>query len=78
MRWSNLVEPLKITYLTFSILFLVGVYKPISKMKKLLFFLSIIGLSLLNACSQPDIDPVTDTTKPPKTNCGGIECAGAT
>ncbi len=47
-------------------------------MKKLLFFLSIIGLSLLNACSQPDIDPVTDTTKPPKTNCGGIECAGAT
>ncbi|MFA7473315.1 MAG: hypothetical protein WCY86_10470 [Spirosomataceae bacterium] len=47
-------------------------------MKKIFFLLTVLALPLLNACSQPDIDPATENAKPPKTNCGGIECAGAT
>ncbi len=45
-------------------------------MRKIIFIFTILAIPFLKACSQPDIDPVTDTTKPPKTNCGGIECAG--
>lgn len=45
-------------------------------MKKV--FILIASLLMLNACSQPDINPATEAAKPPKTNCGGIECAGAT
>ncbi|WP_345028690.1 hypothetical protein [Ravibacter arvi] len=44
-------------------------------MKKLLLLFSAI--LLLNACSQQNIEPssVNDEPKPPKTTCGGAECA---
>ncbi len=43
-------------------------------MKKILFLAA--SLFLLNACSQQNIDPAADTlSKPPKTICGGADCA---
>jgi len=43
-------------------------------MKKL--FLLAGTILLLNACSQQNIDPSTDSlSKPPKTTCGGADCA---
>ncbi|WP_345028691.1 hypothetical protein [Ravibacter arvi] len=44
-------------------------------MKKLFFFDTT--LLLFTACSQQNIEPssVNDEPKPPKTTCGGAECA---
>ena len=43
-------------------------------MKKIFF---LIGTALLlNACSQADINPDNNSlSKPPKTTCGGADCA---
>jgi len=45
-------------------------------MKKLLFFLSVMFISLLSACNPQNIDPMDEAfdDKPPKTNCGGAMC----